>query len=115
MGGSPKFIWTDEVLRQVETLAGYGLTQEKICAVLGISRNTLTRGKRNTEKLSDALARGQAVGEATSGKSLFDRVKEGDVGAIKWYEMTRCGRWEASRQDVSQETTVKVRVVPHAE
>ena len=115
MSGSPRFIWTDEVLRQVETLAGYGLTQEKICAVLGISRMTLTRGKKNTEKLSDALARGQAKGEAAAGRSLFDRVKDGDVGAIKWYEMTRCGRWEASRHDVTQETTVKVRVVPHAE
>jgi AraC-like DNA-binding protein len=97
----------ENALRQVEELAGYGLTMGQIAAVLGFSERTLHNKK--TEELVAALQRGKAKAAAIVGKALFVRAKEGDVPAIRWWEMTREGRSER------QQTEAKVEVVSDAE
>ena len=97
----------DNMLRQVEELAGYGLTMAQIAAVLGFSERTLHNKK--TDELVAALQRGKAKAAAIVGKALFVRAKEGDVPAIRWWEMTREGRSER------QQTEAKVEVVSDAE
>lgn len=97
----------ENMLRQVEELAGYGLTMAQIAAVLGFSERTLHNKK--TDELVAALQRGKAKAAAIVGKALFVRAKEGDVPAIRWWEMTREGRSER------QQTEAKVEVVSDAE
>lgn len=97
----------DNMLRQVEELAGYGLTMAQIAAVLGFSERTLHNKK--TDELVAALQRGKAKAAAIVGKALFVRAKDGDVPAIRWWEMTREGRSERSQ------TEAKVEVVSDAE
>jgi AraC-like DNA-binding protein len=97
----------ENALRQVEELAGYGLTMAQIAAVLGFSERTLHNKK--TEELVAAIQRGKAKAAAIVGKSLFGRAKDGDVPAIRWWEMTREGRSER------QQTEAKVEVVSDAE
>lgn len=99
----------DNMLRQVEELAGYGLTLEQIAAVLGFSDRTMRRKQAENEELVAAIKRGKAKAAAIVGKSLFGRAKEGDVPAIRWWEMTREGRSER------QQTEAKVEVVSDAE
>jgi transcriptional regulator with XRE-family HTH domain len=94
-----------DVLRQVEELAGYGLTQEQIAAVIGLSERTLRRRKEDTEVFSAAIQRGKAKASAEVGKSLFRRAKEGEVSAIRWWEMTRDGRSERSQAETKIEVT----------
>jgi hypothetical protein len=116
-GGANKIFLSDDTYRQVETLAGFGLTRDKIALVIGISLATLTRHKKNDKRFADAYARGIAKAEGMVARTLYDRATKdgGDMSAIKWWEQTRAGRVETSRHDVIQETTIKVRVVPHAE
>jgi hypothetical protein len=97
----------ENMLRQVEELAGYGLTMAQIAAVLGFSERTLHNKK--TDELVAALQRGKAKAAAIVGKALFVRAKDGDVPAIRWWEMTREGRSERSQ------TEAKVEVVSDAE
>lgn len=85
---------TDETLRQAEELAGYGLTIAQIGAVLGFSERTLHQRKSENEAFAAALDRGRAKAAAIVGKALFTRAKDGDVQAIRWWEMTREGRSE---------------------
>jgi hypothetical protein len=99
----------DNALRQAEELAGYGLSAEQIAAVLGFSQRTLRRKKNEDDALMAALARGRAKAAAIVGKALFSRAKDGDVPAIRWWEMTREGRSER------QQTEAKVEVVSDAE
>jgi len=99
----------ENMLRQVEELAGYGLTLDQIAAVLGFSERTMHRRKDEDENLVAAIKRGKAKAAAIVGKSLFGRAKEGDVPAIRWWEMTREGRSER------QQTEAKVEVVSDAE
>lgn len=99
----------ENMLRQVEELAGYGLTLPQIAAVLGFSERTMHRKKDSDEALVAAIERGKAKAAAIVGKSLFGRAKQGDVPAIRWWEMTREGRSERSQ------TEAKVEVVSDAE
>lgn len=93
----------ENMLRQVEELAGYGLTLGQIAAVLGFSERTLHNKK--TDELVAAIHRGKAKAAAIVGKSLFSRAKDGDVPAIRWWEMTREGRSERAQVESKVEVT----------
>lgn len=84
----------EQMIRQIEELAGYGLSMPQIAAVVGFSERTLHRRKNEYEAVEAALARGRARAAAIVGKALFQRAKDGDVPAIRWWEMTREGRSE---------------------
>lgn len=93
------------MLRQVEELAGYGLSSDQIAAVLGFSERTLRRKKEEDEAMMAALSRGRAKAAAIVGKALFSRAKDGDVPAIRWWEMTREGRSERAQVESKVEVT----------
>lgn len=99
--GRPPFEITEAHLRQIETLAGYGLTQAAIAAVIGVHPDTLLVRKKADPAISLALTRGKAVAEAAIGQALFVKAKAGDVKAITWWEMTRANR--SARQHVQTE------------
>jgi hypothetical protein len=110
--GRPAFEITDDVLRQVEILAGYGLTIPQIAAVLGIAEQTLG-AKRLKTAVKGALEAGRAKAEARVGKSLFERAVEGDVAAIRWWEMTRAKRSAEARIEQKTEAKITVAVQPN--
>lgn len=90
----PKFELTDEHLEQIAKMAGVGLGQEQIAYVLGISHDTLTRRKKDTEAVLRAIKRGQANAEQKVAKAVFDKALNGDMTAAIWWEKTRAGRSE---------------------
>jgi hypothetical protein len=96
--GRPPIQITDDQLEQIERLSGYGLTEAQIAAVLSMHPNTL-RAKKHAERVSVALEAGKAKAQGIVGQALFTRAKGGDISAIRWWEMTRAGRTEASRTE----------------
>lgn len=105
MAGRPSVKITAEMLRQAEELAGYGLSQPQIAAVLGFSERTLRERKADNEAFSAALARGKAKAAGAIGKALYKRATDGDVPAIRWWEMTRDGRSERVSSDARHEVS----------
>lgn len=105
----PRIALTDDHIRQIEVLAGYGLTQNAIAHCLGISHDTFTRRKADEERVLRALEKGRAVAESMVGQALFLRAKQGDVAAICWWEKTRCGRSE--KQETKHEGSTTIRVI----
>lgn len=106
----PAIEFTEKDLRQIEMLAGLGLTLPKIAAIMGFSVELLEKRKRTHEELNTVLERGRAAAEARVGKSLFERAIEGDVAAIRWWEMTRAGRTVEQRTENRNITTTTVTV-----
>lgn len=96
---------TDEMIRQAEELAGYGLSHAQIAAVLGMAERTLREKKANSDAFDAALERGKAKAAGIVGKALFLRAKDGDVAAIRWWEMTRQGRSEKTQTEAKVEVT----------
>lgn len=109
MAGRPRgqqpVVITAEMLRQAEELAGFGLSQAQIGAVLGFSERTLRSRKSDHEAFAAALARGKAKASAEVGRALYRRAKDGDIPAIRWWEMTRDGRSERVSSDNRHEVT----------
>ena len=97
---------TDEMLGKIEMMAGWGLARAQIAAVLGFSEASLVKKKMDEERVFNALEAGKAKAQGRVGKSLFERAVEGDVAAIRWYEMTRAGRTAEARLQQTIEANV---------
>jgi hypothetical protein len=100
-GGRPRKVITKEQIEQIEKMAGLGLTEEKICLLLGISERTLLRRKKDHTELLSAMKRGMASAEGTVGTSLYDKAVAGDLGAIVWWEKTRSGRTDRQAMELT--------------
>lgn len=104
--GRRKLELTPENIKQIEALAGYGLTEAAIAHAMGMAPGTFRRRKNGhgevlRDEIKDALARGKAIASATVGKALFQRAQGGDVSAIRWWEMTRDNRSEKQRVELA--------------
>ncbi len=96
--GRPKVELTEKEIKQIELMAGFGLSEEKIALVLEINHRTLRRRKKDSEIVAEAIERGKAKAEMTVAKTLFQMATEGNsLSAVIWYEKTRCGRNEVQK------------------
>jgi hypothetical protein len=96
-GGRPPHAPTEALRRQVKALAAYGVPQDEIGRVIGISKPTLERHYR------DELDRGEVEANAKVAESLF-RKATGDgaqavTAAIFWLK-TRA-RWREPATDTN--------------
>jgi len=84
--GRPKFEITDEVLKEVEEMAGQGLTVKQIASCLGISPSTFYLHQTENSEFSDTIKKGQAVGIQKVTNALFQNATvEKDNVAIIYY------------------------------
>ena len=108
---------TDADLVKIETMAGLGLTEDKIAAVLDMSPATFRarkngeKGYRASERIAGAILRGKASAELTVSRTLHARASAGDMTALKWYEQTRCGRSEKHQIEVSEVPSIAWKVI----
>lgn len=97
-------------MRQIETLAGYGLTHAQIAYAMGMPARTFRYRKGYLPAVQEAVDRGKAKAAGTIGQALFRKARDGDVAAIRWYEMTRLKlrpmQPENDKGGTSQEVTV---------
>lgn len=93
-------------LEQVEVIASLGLVDEEIAVVLGISPRTLNYWKKHPEFLQ-SLKRGKLKADFQVTKSLYEKAKNGDTGAIIfWLKNRRSDLWR-DKQDVQHSGEVK--------
>lgn len=90
-GRKPKVI----DMKLMEELAAEGLTEEQIAQSIGVSPDTLAERKKNPEFL-EVLHRGKAAACRVVSNKLMGLCKEGNLGAIIWWEKTRAGVSEPS-------------------
>lgn len=89
--GRPPVQITESDLGKIEVLAGIGLSQEKIAAVLGIAPLTFSQIKQRDPEVEKALSAGIAKMQFNVGKALVNQAQAGNISAIIWYEKTRAG------------------------
>src|SRR5262245_6335567 len=98
--GSPPFQPTDDQRRMVERAVGLGFTQERIAALLGITKPTLEKHFR------EELDRGGAVVEYQVGSSLVDQALKGNVNAQALYLSRRAG-WKETQIIENKDTRLE--------
>ena len=87
--GNQPFVPTDRERQQVERMVGFGLTQEQISKIVGISENTLKK------YFQDELDNGVSRINSAVAQNLFSIAtsrEQGSVAAAIFWMKTR-GRW----------------------
>src|SRR5262245_26852560 len=95
-------------ISRVEELAAQGLSQAEICLVIGISEDTLTRRKQDNAVVAEAIKSGKAKAASEIANRLYQMAKQGDLGAIVWWEKTRRGLSDKVQQEQSGGLTIKI-------
>ena len=98
-------------LKQVESLAANGLTQEQIAAALGISESTLHKRKRGNTEFTAAIKRGKAKGIALVTNKLMESIKGGNMTAMIFFLKTQAG-WKET--NVQEHTGANGEAIQHA-
>lgn len=94
-------------LAKVRWLAGRGLNEAEICMSLGISQDTLGRRKKDSADFAGAIKTGRAETHALVANKLFELTQAGHLGAIVWYEKTRCGMFDRVAVEVDWREKVR--------
>lgn len=84
-----KFGLVGEKLFLIESLAMEGKTDKEIAQELMISVNTLSRMKNEHYDVYQVLSKTKRMVDYQIEKSLYQKAKEGDVNAIKFWLMNR--------------------------
>jgi len=82
---------TDDMIRQLETLAAYGLTQGQIALVLGMAKPTLENKLRDNPVAKLSWQRGKAKGIANVAKTVYNAAMNGDKASAFFYLKTQAG------------------------
>ena len=102
----PSIELTEKERSQVQTLAGYGLSQEQIARMLGIHSATLKKLCKRELELGKDIAYTQAV------QGLFNNIKKGKEASIFFYLKTQHGwREKADIQDTAAPVPQKIELV----
>ena len=83
--GRPLIEITEKLCSKASDLAAQGLTMDQIASVLGMGRATLYEKKASYSDFSDAIEGGRSRGISDITNALFDKAKDGDVQAQKYY------------------------------
>jgi hypothetical protein len=84
---------------RVERMVAFGIPQDQIAAILGISAPTLRK------HYADALLTGRSRAVEDIANSLYDTAKAGDVPAQKFFLSARGGWTEKQQTEHSGEVT----------
>ena len=104
--GRPKFEITEEVMSEVKTLAGQGLTVEQIASCLGISPATFYNRQAENLEFMETIKKGKAIALSKVTNALFENATvERDNVAIIYYLNNRDKENWSNKHEVS--TTVE--------
>lgn len=91
--GRPEFEPTDAERKQVEALSGYGLPIDQIAVLVRDCIHVETLRKH----FATELVSGKAKANGQVGKTLFQKVMEGDTTAAIWWSKTQM-RWAETQK-----------------
>ena len=76
--------WDPPDMKVIEQAASTMISEEQICAALGICTQTLRRHKKINVEFCEAIKRGRALGIMTAATKLQKNVANGDQRAIEF-------------------------------
>lgn len=87
--GRPAWVPQDMDIKQVEQLAGLGLTTKQIAEAIGIHYATLAEKRHEFPELDEAIKRGKAKGIAHVAGKLMAKITAMDTASIIFYLKTQ--------------------------
>lgn len=91
---------TDEDYKKIESMAGYGLSLEKIAPLMGRSVRTFRTYRQNDERLELALMAGKAKAHLNVSKTAYDLAVSGKCPQMTMFWLERRGGWKKEDPDI---------------
>jgi hypothetical protein len=115
--GAPKFEVTPEIISKVETYASMGFKKVAIAKLLGIHYDTLNERCKENSDFSEAFTLGKIKGVVVATTKLSEKVRKGDLNAIKYYLNNQgkdpdLGAW-SDKQEVALTTPEGLTFINH--
>lgn len=85
-------------MTEIETLSGYGLSEEKIAAFLGVSKSTFDRAAKKDNALSEIILKGRAKASSQVTQSAFNMAVSGKCPAMTIFWLKTRERWSAPKE-----------------
>ena len=85
---------TPKEIDSIETMAGLGLTVDKIGAVLGMSKATIERRLKSTPEAHEALSKGRAKAENAVASTAYEMAISGKCPAMTIFFLKCRARWK---------------------
>jgi hypothetical protein len=98
---------TEEVLSQIETMAGNGLTEQQIYRFFGIGHSYWGRLKKKNKDLLRAFHKGKSRTILAVTGRLMDKIRCNDLSAIIFYLKTQAGWREKTTINVKSDVKSK--------
>lgn len=95
-GRKPSLEITNELLIEIEELAGKGLTQKQISAYYGITPVTWHKMKKKHSEIRISYKKGKSKTIAFVTGKLMDKIRKGNSACIMFYLKTQAGWREKS-------------------
>ena len=106
-GRPPKYTFNQVHANTVQAMSQYGVPQEDIASVIGMSVETINKLYRKEYDLGAAMANHEV------GRRLYERgVKDGDTTALIFWAKTRMGWKETQKIEHSGQAAVQIYRIP---
>lgn len=87
-----QFEFTEDILKEIEVLAGRGLTNEQIFNYYGVGKNFWYESKQANPEIDKAFQRGKSKTISMVSGKLMEKIRQGNLSAIIFYLKTQA-RW----------------------
>lgn len=102
----PEF--TEEDLKRIQKLAGFGLTQEKIADVFNMHRNTFQNRMEKHPEVRLAYDRGIAQAEADVTEKAYEMAMSGEHPSMTMFWLKCRAKWkDTTRHEIHTKTTIE--------
>lgn len=99
--GRPRIEITDEMRAIAKRASSLHCTDEEIAALIGISRDTLVRRKKEDPSFAELLENGKQQGKASLRRLQWKSAESGNVAAQIWLGKNILGQRDYRREEVS--------------
>lgn len=102
-----KRLLTAEEIRQVETMAGYGMNVEQIAAILDMSKAVFERRMVDQPEVHEGILKGRAKASATVRKTAYQMAVSGKHAVMTIFWLKCRERWKEPREEEDDGTDAK--------
>lgn len=102
-------LFREDIIQQAEVLGGFGLTEQSMAKVWGVSAEALRRWKRKRPELVASIEKGKGKANLTISQKLYSKAKEGNmVAIIFWLTNRNSDIWRDRRALVNNQIVNRV-------
>jgi hypothetical protein len=103
-GGRPTTL-TPQMMKQAESLAGYGFTMARMGEFWGVTEETVIEWAKKNKEFSESLKKGRQAAIVGITSSLYDKARAGDVTAMIFFLKNRApDLWKDRREERIEHT-----------